>query len=66
MKKIKLSNFRDFLEVKHIKEGEIKTEDDVWSKYFTDVEQSKKEAEAKPGSPGNLPDWPRKEWKWTF
>jgi hypothetical protein len=60
MKKIKLSNFKDFLEVKHIKEGEIKTEDDVWSKYFTDVEQSKKEAEAKPGSGGNLPDWAKK------
>jgi len=60
MKKIKLSNFKDFLEVKHIKEGEIKTDDDVWSKYFTDVEQSKKEAEAKPGSSGNLPDWAKK------
>ena len=60
MKKIKLSNFRDFLEVKHIKEGEIKTEDEVWSKYFNDVEQSKKEAEAKPGSSGNLPDWAKK------
>ena len=60
MKKIKLSNFRDFLEVKHIKEGEIKTEDDVWSKYFSDAEQSKKEAEAKPGSGGNLPDWAKK------
>ena len=61
MKKIKLSNFRDFLEVKHIKEGEIKTDDAVWSKYFTDVEQSKKEAEAKPGSGGNLPDWAKKD-----
>jgi hypothetical protein len=60
MKKIKLSNFRDFLEVKHIKEGEIKTEDEVWSKYFNDAEQSKKEAEAKTGSSGNLPDWAKK------
>ena len=60
MKKIKLSNFRDFIEVKHIKEGEIKTEEAVWSKYFTDVEQSKKEAEAKPGSAGNLPNWAKK------
>jgi hypothetical protein len=60
MKKIKLSNFRDFLEVKHIKEGEIKTEDEVWSKYFNDAEQSKKEAEAKTGSSGNLPDWVKK------
>jgi hypothetical protein len=60
MKKIKLSNFKDFLEVKHIKEGEIKTDDAVWSKYFTDVEQSKKEAEAKTGSSGNLPDWAKK------
>ena len=60
MKKIKLSNFRDFLEVKHIKEGENKTEDEVWSKYFNDAEQSKKEAEAKTGSSGNLPDWAKK------
>jgi len=60
MKRIKLSNFKDFLEVKHIKEGEIKTDDEVWSKYFNDVEKSKKEAEAKPGSGGNLPDWAKK------
>ena len=60
MKKIKLSNFKDFLEVSHVNEGEIKTEDEVWSKYFNDVEQSKKEAEAKPGTGGNLPDWAKK------
>ena len=60
MKKIKLSNFKDFLEVVHVNEGEIKTDDEVWGRYFSDVEQSKKEAEAKPGTGGNLPDWAKK------
>lgn len=60
MKKIKLSTFSDFLESIHVNEGEIKTEDSAWAKYFNDLEQTTREAEANPSSGGNLPDWAKK------
>jgi hypothetical protein len=56
MKRIKISEFRNFMDVHYIAEGEIKTNPEAWGKYFKNLESSKKDAE-KEKADGNIPTW---------
>lgn len=62
MKKIKISGFKNFMDVHYIAEGDIKTDTEAWDKFFTNVEGSKKDAGEK-SAEGNLPDWAEKGLK---
>jgi len=57
--KNKISNFKNFMDVHYIAEGEIETEPEAWGKYFTEVKNSKKEA-GKTTSEGDIPEWAKK------
>jgi hypothetical protein len=37
MKKIKISEFKNFMDVHYIAEGEIKTNPKAWDKYFSNM-----------------------------
>ena len=56
MKRIKISEFKNFMEVHYITEGEIKTNSEAWNKYFNTIEKSDKNA-GKETKQGNLPTW---------
>lgn len=57
--KNKISNFKNFMDVHYIAEGDIKTDTEAWDKFFANVEDSKKEAGEK-SAEGDLPDWAKK------
>lgn len=59
MKKIKISEFKNFMDVHYIAEGEIKTNTEAWNKYFNNLERSKDDA-GKETEEGNIPDWAKK------
>jgi len=56
MKRIKISEFKNFMDVHYITEGEIKTNPKAWDKYFNNLESSKKDAE-KETAEGDIPTW---------
>ena len=62
MKKIKISGFKNFMDVHYIAEGEIETNPKAWDSLFTKMEGSKEEA-GKETSEGNLPTWAQKGLK---
>lgn len=57
--KNKISNFKNFMDVYYISEGEIKTKPEEYEKYFASIDDSKEKAE-KSTSEGDLPDWAKK------
>jgi hypothetical protein len=44
MKRIKISEFKNFMDVHYIAEGEIKTNPEAWNKLFNNIEKSDKNA----------------------
>ena len=56
MKRIKISEFKNFMDVHYIAEGEIKTNPEAWNKLFNNVEKSDKNA-GKETKQGDLPTW---------
>jgi hypothetical protein len=56
MKRIKISEFKNFMDVHYIAEGEIKTTPEAWDKLFNNIEKSDKNA-GKETKQGDLPAW---------
>jgi hypothetical protein len=54
--KNKISEFKNFMDVHYITEGDIETAPEAWDKLFTNIEKSKKDA-GKETSEGDIPDW---------
>lgn len=54
--KNKISEFKNFMDVHYITEGDIETAPEAWDKLFTNIEKSKEDA-GKQTSEGDIPDW---------
>lgn len=57
--KNKISNFKNFMDVHYISEGEIETNPEAWNELFANMKDSKKEA-GKTTSEGDIPEWAKK------